>query len=333
MTDPTYGVQCPACKFAFKVKPEWAGRTGRCPQCKSPIVIPSPPAAPGAPPMVAAAPAARPSGSPPVVQATAGAAQMDLSSLRSPNESLLRTVCLVFAILIYLVLLLTIIGIFYFGIIVAASWIGLAIHLCHVRGNGIKVGRDQLPQVYASACRAAKALGLAEVPEVYVIQQGGMLNAFATKWAFRNYIVLYSDLVDACGDDSGELDMIVAHEMGHLALRHITWHWILLPAMMVPFLSQAYSRACEYSADRCGWAACLDKQAAARGLLVLAAGGNLARMASLEAFLRQRDEVRGFWQTVVEWFSTHPWLTRRVEALHRLSPGGGVAGAHVALGR
>ncbi|MCX5655889.1 MAG: M48 family metallopeptidase [Planctomycetota bacterium] len=320
MTEPSYGIQCPACKFAFKVKPEWAGRTGRCPQCKGPIVIPSPPAAPGAAPIVAAAPDARPSGSPPTVQATAGAAQMDLSSLRSPNESLLRTVCLVFAIVIYLVLLLTIVGILYFGIIVAASWIGLAIHLCHVRGNGIKVGRDQLPQVYASVCRAAKALGLAEVPDVYVIQEGGVLNAFATKWAFRNYIVLYSDLVDACGDDSGELDMVVAHEMGHLALKHITWHWILLPAMMVPFLSQAYSRACEYSADRCGWTGCRNKQAAMRGLVILAAGGHCGRMASLEAFLKQRHEVDGFWQIVVGLFSTHPWLTHRVEAVSQMAP-------------
>lgn len=318
MPDPTYGVQCPSCKFAFRVKPEWAGRKGRCPQCKGPIVIPPPPAA-----ARAAAPgvssAAAPAASTPIVQATAGAAEMDLSSLRSPNESLLRTVCLVFAILIYLALLVSIVGIFYLGIIVAASWIGLAIHLCHVRGNGIKVGSDQLPKVYESARRAAKALGLAEAPDVYVIQEGGVLNAFATKWAFRSYIVLYSDLVDACGDDSGELDMIVAHEMGHLALKHITWHWILLPAMMVPFLSQAYSRAREYSADRCGWTGCRDKQAAMRGLIILAAGGHCGRMASLEAFLKQRNEVDGFWQIVVGLFSTHPWLTHRVEAVSRMA--------------
>jgi Zn-dependent protease with chaperone function len=315
MPAPTYGVQCPSCKFAFRVKPEWAGRTGRCPQCKGPIVIPPPPAA-----ARAAAPggssAAAPAASTPIVQATAGAAEMDLSSLRSPNESLLRTVCLVFTIVISPLLLLLII---YVGIFVAISWIALAMHLCHVRGNGIKVGSDQLPKVYESARRAAKALGLAEAPDVYVIQEGGVLNAFATKWAFRSYIVLYSDLVDACGDDSGELDMIVAHEMGHLALKHITWHWILLPAMMVPFLSQAYSRACEYSADRCGWTGCRDKQAAMRGLIILAAGGHCGRMASLEAFLKQRNEVDGFWQIVVGLFSTHPWLTHRVEAVSRMA--------------
>jgi len=54
MSDLTYGVQCPSCKFAFRVKPEWASREGRCPQCKGPIVIPPPPATAGAaaPPIV-----------------------------------------------------------------------------------------------------------------------------------------------------------------------------------------------------------------------------------------------------------------------------------------
>ena len=46
------------------------------------------------------------------------------------------------------------------------------------------------------------------------------------------------------------------------------------------------------------------------------AGGNCARMANLKAFLSQRMETEGFWQTVVGWFQTHPWLTHRVEAVN-----------------
>jgi Zn-dependent protease with chaperone function len=268
----------------------------------------------------------------PLDRASPGPA-IDPGALRTDGEKALRTVGLIMAIIISILLVISVIGLVYGGIGLVISYVLLAVQLAHIRGNGVKVGPDQLPEIHASAQRAASALGLAEMPEVYVIQEGGLLNAFATKWAFRRWVVVYADLIEACGENSRELDMVMAHEMGHLVLNHIRWRWILWPAFFVPFLMQAYSRACEYSADRCGWAACLDKQAAARGLLVLAAGGNLARMASLEAFLRQRDEVRGFWQTVVEWFSTHPWLTRRVEALHRLSPGGGVAGAHVALGR
>jgi len=230
-------------------------------------------------------------------------------------------VCLVISILVYLALTVATLGLalIFIGSFLLMNYIVLAMLLAEIRGNGVKVGPDQLPNVYRSACRASQALGLAEVPEVYVIQQGGLLNAFATKWAFRKYIVLFSDLVDACGDSSAELDMVMAHEVGHLALSHIRWRWILMPAFAIPFLGQAYSRACEYSADRCGGVGCDSGEGAMRGLLILAAGGNCARMVSLEAFLRQGNEVAGFWQTVVEWISTHPWLTRRVVALHEFA--------------
>lgn len=321
-TDQTFQIKCPSCGATLNVKPEWAGREAECTSCGKALTIPSPPAgvpgvpaAPGAP----AAPAA------PAQYAPGEGGAIDLARMKTSGETTLRVVCLIFAILIYIPLVISCLGIIYLGSFMLFSYLGLAFMMAHVRGNGIKVGPDQLPEVYESARRAAAAMGLAEVPDVYVIQAGGILNAFATKFAFRKYVVMYSDLVDACGDNTAELDMIMAHEIGHLALKHITWMWILFPTMLIPFLSQGYSRACEYSADRCGWAGCGNDEAAARGLLILAAGGKYARMASLEAFIRQRQEVSGFWQTVVEWFSTHPWLTRRVEALNLLSRSAGGA--------
>ena len=199
----------------------------------------------------------------------------------------------------------------------------LAFLVAGVRGNGVKIGPDQLPEIHQSAQRAAAALGLGEPPEVYVVQAGGILNAFVTRFAFRRHVVPYSDLVDACEDNPAALDMVMAHEIGHLSLGHLKWRWILFPSMMIPFLSWAYMRACEYSADRCGFAGCADREGAQRGLLILAAGGDCARIASLEAFLRQRNEVAGFWQTVVGWFATHPWVTNRVAALDTFQPVGG----------
>lgn len=251
---------------------------------------------------------------------------LDLATLRTSGEATLRIVCLVVTALVFLApigVFASIAGLFVAlqllimtGFMMLAGFFALAVMLAEIRGNGIKVGPQQFPKIYDSARRATEALGLGEIPEIYVIQSGGMLNAFAARWAFRRYVVLYSDLVDACGDDSAELDMIMAHEIGHMALGHLWWMWLVLPARLIPFLGHAYSRACEYSADRCGFAGCGDPEAAKRGLMILAAGGKLARVASMEAFLDQRDQVRGFWQTVVEWIATHPWLTRRVEALH-----------------
>lgn len=254
-----------------------------------------------------------------VYPAPQGAPTIDLNDLRTSGETVLRTVCLILTILT--VLLCVVLGkaivillVFVLGLMLM-SYIMLACIISDIRANGIKVGPDQLPDIHASVCRVSRTLGLDKVPEVYVVQAGGMLNAFATRFAFRRWVVFYSELVDACGDDTRELDMVMAHEVGHLALGHIMWMWLLLPARLVPFLGMAYSRACEYSADRCGQAGCGSGEAAYRGLLILAARGRYGREANIGAFIRQRDRCRGFWQTVIEWFSTHPWLTRRVEAL------------------
>jgi len=259
-----------------------------------------------------------------------GAQTIDLADLRTSGETTLRVVCLIITLLVY-VLSMGILLVYVLGLVLM-SYIMLACIISDIRANGIKVGPNQLPHIHASACRVSKAFGLDTVPEVYVVQAGGMLNAFATRFAFRRWVVFYSELVDACGDDTQELDMVMAHEVGHLALGHILWMWLLLPARLMPFLGTGYSRACEYSADRCGQVGCGSNEAAARGLLILATRGRYGREANIEAFIRQRDQCGGFWQTVIEWFSTHPWLTRRVEALAqfaRLRPGAAPAQAEM----
>ena len=95
-------------------------------------------------------------------------------------------------------------------------------------------------------------MGMARVPEVYVMQAGGTLNALASKFMRANIVVLFSELIEACDDDTGARDMIIAHELGHLHAGHLRWTWFLLPGSMVPFLGTALSRAREYTCDRYG---------------------------------------------------------------------------------
>jgi hypothetical protein len=46
------------------------------------------------------------------------------------------------------------------------------------------------------------------------MQAGGNLNAFATRFRKANFVVLYSELLSACGDNTAARDMIIAHELG-----------------------------------------------------------------------------------------------------------------------
>ena len=52
------------------------------------------------------------------------------------------------------------------------------------------------------------------VPEFYVIESAGALNAFATRFFQRNMVVLYSDVFNLINSvDNEELYFIIAHEL------------------------------------------------------------------------------------------------------------------------
>ncbi len=238
-------------------------------------------------------------------------------SLRTPNERTLFVIAVIFSSLFWLALLISIVGIFYGAIGLLMGVIAHAMFLAHIRGNSLRVSPQQLPDVYAAAERASQALGLPKVPEIYVTQAEGALNAFATKLLSRRFVIIYSDLVEAC-QDPRQLEFVIGHEIGHLAAGHLKWHALLWPFMLVPLLGMAYSRAREYTCDRCGLRVIGDPEAAMRGLVVLAAGGKQAARADLGEFMQQRLETGGFWSAVVELGSTHPYLCKRVAALQEL---------------
>lgn len=236
---------------------------------------------------------------------------------RSPKERKLFVIGAVLSSLGWLAVLVSIVGAIY-ALLGALFFLSAhALFLAHVRANGVRVGPRQLPELHARVVAAAGRLGLAQAPAVYVLQGGGLLNAFATKLLSRRYVILLSDLLDHCADPR-QLDFVVGHELGHFAAGHLAWNAFLLPYRLVPWLGTAYSRACEYTCDRCGLAAAEDAEQAMRGLVVLAAGGRVAGQVDLAAFASQRLESDGFWSTVLELNSSHPFLSKRVAALQEL---------------
>jgi Peptidase family M48 len=192
-----------------------------------------------------------------------------------------------------------------------------AVFLAAVRGNGVRVGPDQLPELHRRLVAGSGRLGLQRVPELYLLQSGGLLNAFATKLLSRRFIILYSSLADACSDPR-QLDFVLGHELGHLAAGHLAWNGFLLPFRLVPWLGAAYSRAREYTGDRCGLAVVEELEPALRGLVVLAAGGKYAGEVNLQAFAAQRNESGRFWMATTELMSSHPFLCKRVAALQEV---------------
>jgi len=240
--------------------------------------------------------------------------------LRSAKETPLFVIGVIFSSVCWLLLIITIIGLFYGGLALVFVLIAHALHLAHVQGNGLKVSERQLPDLYQRVKVAAAKLGVAHVPDVYVLQSGGVLNAFATKLLSRRFVIIYAELAQQC-EDPRQLDFVVGHELGHLAAGHLTWMFFLLPFRLVPWFGPAYSRACEYTCDRAGFVVVGDLEPSLRGLCVLAAG-RLAGRADLQAFSDQRSASGGFWMSIFELVSTHPYLCKRAAALQEFAAPG-----------
>lgn len=199
----------------------------------------------------------------------------------------------------------------YAVIIVSYLAVRLGLLIGHLKGNAIKISERQLPEIYDIACRQAERLGISAVPDIYLLQAGGLLNAFATRFMGTNYVVIYSDILEEAYENNIEaVEFIIGHELGHLQRKHTLKNLLLFPSIVIPFLNAAYSRACEYTCDNIG--AALSPRGARNGLLILASGKKLYKKINIETFTAQAEVETGFWATVAEKVSSHPKLSKRV---------------------
>jgi len=190
--------------------------------------------------------------------------------------------------------------------------------ISYLKGNGVKITETQFPDLYEKVRHSCSKVGLSKQPEAYLIHADGIFNALATRFRGRNFIVLFSDIVDAMEDDSEALNFYIGHELGHIHRKHLIWGPILFPAGMMPLVGAAYSRAREYTCDRYGLACCPNPQSAANGLAALAAGEKRWKTLNFQRYTAQTDETRGFWMSFHELTADYPWLVKRVGRI--LSP-------------
>ena len=247
---------------------------------------------------------------------------VDVDLLVHPKEKIYFAICVVFSIAIYYVLVRVVLSgaeasgviVFYTIAIIVGYFIFHGVMLGQIRGNGIRVSDRQFPQLMEMANQHARRLGMEETPDIFVLQSGGMLNAFATRFLGRNFVVLYSDVL-ALATQKGEkaVSFVLGHELGHVRRKHMTRRALLYPAMIFPFLGGAYSRACEYTCDQVGNA--LEPEGGVDGLLVLAAGRDLYTQVNSAEYSNQRETETGFFVRFAEILSTHPNLTKRVAAV------------------
>lgn len=237
------------------------------------------------------------------------------------HEPVLKGIALVIAALVWLGLVLGTMGVallyllaFFIFYLFAQSAL-----IAYLRGNAVQITPAQMPDLHARIERCCRALDLAEVPEAYLLHGNGVFNAFATRFLGRNFIVLLSDVVDALEAQPDAVDFYIGHELGHIRRKHLQWGPVLAPALILPLLGAAYSRAREYTCDRHGLACCAKPNDALRGMAALAAGHERWRMVNLAQYAEQAGRSGGFWMSFHELTGDYPWLSKRMAWLAALA--------------
>lgn len=237
-----------------------------------------------------------------------------MSELVYPRERTLGMVTLVIGLLAWLALIG---GTFGAALVVLA--VGYVLYLfvhsaliAHVKGNGVELSEAQFPDIWAQFTACCERLQISDRPTVYVLNGNGGLNAFATKFLGSQYVVLLADVVDAMKEHPDGVRFYVGHELGHLRMKHLQGQLLRWPALWLPLLGAAYSRARESTCDRHGLACSSSPEAAARAMAALSAGTQRWQSLDLSLYLKQVHHSAGFWMSLHELNAGYPWLTKRV---------------------
>lgn len=242
-----------------------------------------------------------------------------------PRENTLFRIHAILSALLWVLLVLATFGLVLVYLLLGGLFylFGFSWFITHLKGNGARIGPDQYADLHARMVSACERLGIRELPECYLMQSDGVLNALAAKFLGRHYVVLFSPIVDALEERPDALDFYIGHELAHIHRKHtgLLRAVFLWPSAFLPLIGPAYRRAQEYTCDRYGLALCPQAEDAERALAVVAAGSRRWLTLNRDAFIRQSADSGGFWMSFNELTSDYPWLSKRMLALRALSSG------------
>jgi type II secretory pathway pseudopilin PulG len=107
------------------------------------------------------------------------------------------------------------------------------------------------------------------------------------------------------------LRFYIGHELGHIRMKHLS-QLLRWPALWLPLIGAAYSRARETTCDRHGLACAGSGESAARALSALSAGPQRWKDLDVAGYAAQAQQSSGFWMSFHELIAGYPWLTKRV---------------------
>ncbi|MFL0363307.1 M48 family metallopeptidase [Bacillus sp. PK3_68] len=239
-----------------------------------------------------------------------------LKSLIHKNEQKYFWFVLLISLIAYVSLIISIVGIVIILVLMAISLFLHALSIGYIRTNAVKLTEKQFPQVYEQVKELCRKMEISHVPDVYVLESQGVLNAFATRFFGRSMVVLYSEIFELSEkQNSDELTFVIAHELAHIKRNHLSKTMFILPAMWIPGIAELYLRACEYTCDRYAAYYIDNREAAKKSLTILAVGKTLYEQVNRDEYLDQINHEAGFFVWLSEILSTHPPLPKRINEI------------------
>jgi len=202
--------------------------------------------------------------------------------------------------------------------------------------GAVRLGPDQLPEVWASHRAALARLDIEYVPDLYMWQMP-FTNAMAIG-SKKPVVVLNSGTVSLL--DAQEIRTVLGHEAGHILSDHLVYRTALaillqigarplmrlplfagLPLIAIELALLEWYRAAELTCDRAATLVTSSPMTTCQTMMVMA-GGAASRKLSLDAFVRQANEYvewepgwEKFMRFTRELALTHPYPVRRVSEL------------------
>jgi len=197
-------------------------------------------------------------------------------------------------------------------------------------GSSVRLGEDQLPDVWRAHAIAYATLDLEPVPDLY-LTQFPVANA-VTIGAGRPIVVVQSGLVNLLKPE--QLRAVFAHEAAHVLSDHVLYRTALIvllrlgsvPGLPVPLFPlraalMEWFRSAELSCDRAAALVTRDPLVVCRTLMVMAAGAEAEHL-DLDVFMRQGAEYREkgtalerLSRLLIDLGITHPMPVRRIHEL------------------
>jgi Zn-dependent protease with chaperone function len=202
-------------------------------------------------------------------------------------------------------------------------------------GAAVRLGQEQLPNIWVLHRQCFNALDLHDVPDLYLMQHP-IANAF-TFGTEKPVVVLNSELVRILDDDGRRA--VLAHEAAHVHSGHVLYQTALLimlqltratlripllaglPLLAIELALLEWFRGAELSCDRAAALVTRDPLAVCRALMVITAGEAADRL-SLDAFITQAMDyseggkgLEKLTRLMQDMRLTHPMPVRRVRQL------------------